>query len=62
MSKGGYQSQCIAEGAYDTGNLIEDVHKRVHTAELLYVATNNVPWDDAADDLDHAVGNAGEAV
>lgn len=36
--------------------------KRVHTTEFLDITSNNIARNNTSDELDHTIGNAGEAV
>jgi len=47
------------EGADSTSNLIEDMDNGIHPTELVDVPTNNVPWDDTTNELNHTVCNTG---
>lgn len=50
------------EGACGTGDLVADVYDGVHATELHDMATNNVSWDDTADELNHAVNDTSNSV
>ena len=56
------ESESGAEGACGTGNLVEDVHQRIHPSKFLDVATDNISRNDTADQLDHTIGNTADAV
>ena len=57
----GDQGQVGGEGSVGVGGFIKDVHQGIHATQFLHVVVDNVPGDDASDEFDHAIGDAGDA-